>query len=75
MMTWLEMVAHYKGYQNRLRGSTPFRAIPLIREPREPFVRKALRGLGCRLARWGQGLQERYPALVSPPSWQAHRTD
>jgi hypothetical protein len=69
MMTWLERVAHYKGYQNLLQESEEF-GFPLGgRKPRESFHCKALRGLGRRLAHWGQRLQERYPA-----SWQAHRT-
>ncbi|MBC7225871.1 MAG: hypothetical protein H5T61_01380 [Thermoflexales bacterium] len=73
MMTWLEMVAHYKGYQNLLQESAQFRLPPTVRKPRDPAYRRLLRGLGRRLVRWGQMLQERYPAPVSPPPWQVHR--
>ncbi len=74
MMTWLEMVAHYKGYQNLLQENKQL-CLPLwVRKPREPFYRQALRVLGHHLVHWGQKLQERYPAPVSPPSWQARRT-
>ena len=74
MMTWLEMVAHYKGYQNLLQESEPFRIAPRPRNRRDPFYRRALRGLGRRMARWGQTLQERYPAPASSPSWQVRQT-
>lgn len=73
MMTWLEMVAHYKGYQNLLQENEEFRFPLLVTKPRESFHCRALRGLGRRLTQWGQKLQERYPAPASPPSWQAHR--
>lgn len=74
MMTWLEMVAHYKGYQNLLQENGELRFPLWVSKPRESFHRKALRGLGCRLAQWGQRLQEQYPAPVSPPSWQARQS-
>ncbi len=73
MMTWLEMVAHYKGYQNLLQEREEIRFSRQIRPPRESFHCKALRELGRRLVLWGQRLQERYPAPASPPSWQARR--
>lgn len=72
MMTWLEMVAHYKGYRNLLQESEEFRIPLLSTKPGESFHSKALRGLGRRLIQWGQELQGRYPAPASSPSWQAH---
>jgi hypothetical protein len=75
MMTWLEMVAHYKGYQNLLQESEPFRIAPRPLSPRDSLHRRALRELGRRMARWGQTLQERYPAPASPQSWQVRQAD
>lgn len=74
MMTWLEIVAHYKGYQNLLQENESFR-IP-ARPPiwRDALYRRALRGLGRRMARWGQTLQERCPAPTASPSWRVHQT-
>ncbi|MGB9776758.1 MAG: hypothetical protein ACPLYD_05725 [Anaerolineae bacterium] len=74
MMTWLEMVAHYKGYQNLLQERGELRFPRQIKTPRESLRCKALRGLGYLLVLWGQQLQERYPAPASPPSWRAYRT-
>ncbi len=74
MMTWLEMVAHYKGYQNLLLENERFRIPARPRNRRDSFYCRALRGLGHHLARWGQALQERYPAPTSSPSWQGHQT-
>jgi len=75
MMTWLEMVAHYKGYQNLLQENEEFRFAPRPRNRRDSLHRRALRGLGYLMARWGQTLQERYPTPASPPSWQVRQTD
>ena len=75
MMTWLEMVAHYKGYQNLLQESGPFRIAPRPLSPRHSLHRRALRGLGHLMARWGQTLQERYSTPSSPLSWQVRQAD
>ncbi|MGQ9521414.1 MAG: hypothetical protein ACUVTV_01635 [Anaerolineae bacterium] len=73
-MTWLEMIAHYKGYQDLLQENERFR-IPLRPlNQRDSLYRRALWGVGRRMARWGQALQERYPAPTSSPSWQVHQT-
>ncbi len=74
MMTWLEMVAHYKGYHNLLQEREEHRFPLLVRKLREPFYRHALRVLGQHLVHWGQKLQEQYPAPVSPSSWQVRQT-
>ena len=74
MMTWLEMVAHYKGYQNLLQENEEFRFALRPLSPRDSLHRRALRGLGRLMARWGQRLQERYPIPASPPSWQVRQT-
>jgi len=75
MMTWLEMVAHYKGYQNLLQENERFRIPPRSLSPRDSLHRRALRELGHLMARWGQTLQERYPAPASPQSWQVRQAD
>jgi len=75
MMTWLEMVAHYKGYQNLLQESERFRIAPRPLSPRDSLHRRALRELGHLMARWGQALQERYPTPASPQSWQVRQAD
>jgi len=75
MMTWLEMVAHYKGYQNLLYESEEFRITPRPLNRRDSFYRRVLRGLGRRMVRWGQTLEEQYPAPAALPSWQVRQAD
>lgn len=73
-MTWLEIVAHHKGYQNLLQENERFRIPPRPTSQGDSLHRRALRGLGRRMARWGQALQERYPAPAPSPSRQVHQT-
>lgn len=73
-MTWLEMVAHYKGYRNLLQENERLRMTPRPLIRRDSLYCRALRGLGRRMVRWGQTLQERYPAPAPSPSRQVHQT-
>jgi hypothetical protein len=47
MMTWLEMVAHYKGYQNLLQESEPFRIAPRPRSRRDSLLPPGAAGIGA----------------------------
>ncbi|MCS7283809.1 MAG: hypothetical protein RMK65_12395 [Anaerolineae bacterium] len=66
-MTWLEMVAHYKGYRNLLQENAPF--TPLVWEPRE--FRKA----GQRPDGRGQRVPERPRAPRNLSVWEARQSD
>jgi hypothetical protein len=69
-MTWLEMIAHYKGNRDLLRETEEARFAASAGEPQDSSHRRALRWLGGRLTDWGQRLQERYAAPATMPSRQ-----
>lgn len=61
-MTWLEIMAHYKGNRDLLREAEEARFAAFAAAPQDGFHCRALRWLGHRLTDWGQKLLQRYPA-------------